>query len=301
MGGLGGIGHRLSSISDSLATHPRTHATRCCLFSPPKPACPLMPCRLPQRPANPRPLPPPPPSIYSLLLLPCARTATLYLLVPAAMAVRPPRCVCTAARVYVYRRPRDPGAVGSRHLQGFIPYIARFLRRMDPNHLLMVGLDGFFGPHSPHHLQHNPPSHPEAPAAGPNWGPSLGAGPAPGAADQPATAEGAGGAGKDKDGKQKQKQQPKARGGGGAVDPRALLAAWGGSGSALGRAPWDPVCEGTDFLRNQVGGGGPRLRCAGLGWAGGGGAWRGPMATALAAPHFAACMAVAGGLIRPVL
>lgn len=53
----------------------------------------------------------------------------------------------------------DPGEVNSRHLHGWIPYMSNFLRRMDPNHLVMVSSSGYFGPHSPHHLQYNPPTH----------------------------------------------------------------------------------------------------------------------------------------------
>ncbi len=45
--------------------------------------------------------------------------------------------------------------------------MANFLRRMDPNHLVMVGADGFFGPHSPHLLPYNPPPHVWPPYGGP--------------------------------------------------------------------------------------------------------------------------------------
>lgn len=34
--------------------------------------------------------------------------------------------------------------------------MANFVRRMDPNHIVVMGFDGFFGPNSPHHLQYNP-------------------------------------------------------------------------------------------------------------------------------------------------
>ncbi|MEW5305151.1 MAG: hypothetical protein WDW36_007712 [Sanguina aurantia] len=66
-------------------------------------------------------------------------------------------------------RPRDPGFIESGALQagaaaphhliclrGWIPYMANFVRRMDPNHVVVTGFDGFFGANSPHHVQYNP-------------------------------------------------------------------------------------------------------------------------------------------------
>lgn len=53
----------------------------------------------------------------------------------------------------------DPGNVDSPHLHGWIPYMANFLRRMDPNHLVMLSSATYFGPFSPHHLQYNPPTY----------------------------------------------------------------------------------------------------------------------------------------------
>ncbi len=40
--------------------------------------------------------------------------------------------------------------------QGWIPYMANFLRRMDPNHVVMVGSRGWFGPASAHLMPYNP-------------------------------------------------------------------------------------------------------------------------------------------------
>ncbi|PNG99620.1 Mannan endo-1,4-beta-mannosidase 6, partial [Tetrabaena socialis] len=117
-------------------------------------------------------------------------------------------------------RPRDPGHIHSENLQKWLPYMANFLRGMDPNHLIICGLDGFFGPHSPHHLPYNPPSYLHAPSGGPKPG-----------VFGPDWAEAGSGA--------------QAGGAGSAGGPW-----WGGSGSALGADPWDPLCEGTDFLRN---------------------------------------------------
>ncbi|GAX85646.1 hypothetical protein CEUSTIGMA_g13061.t1 [Chlamydomonas eustigma] len=52
--------------------------------------------------------------------------------------------------------PRDPGRVVAEDLQGWIAYAASTLRKIDPNHLIIVGTEGFFGDFSPHHLQYNP-------------------------------------------------------------------------------------------------------------------------------------------------
>ncbi|PNH11553.1 Mannan endo-1,4-beta-mannosidase 8, partial [Tetrabaena socialis] len=52
--------------------------------------------------------------------------------------------------------PRCDGEGGAAVLQEWIASTAIFLRGLDPNHLVTVGLEGFYGPSTPGLLQHNP-------------------------------------------------------------------------------------------------------------------------------------------------
>jgi hypothetical protein len=43
-------------------------------------------------------------------------------------------------------------------LQGWLRQMGKFLKEKAPNQLVLAGVEGYFGPHSPHHLPYNPPA-----------------------------------------------------------------------------------------------------------------------------------------------
>ncbi|GMH32788.1 hypothetical protein BSKO_00622 [Bryopsis sp. KO-2023] len=53
-------------------------------------------------------------------------------------------------------RPRDPGHPDSESLQAWIVEMAAYVKSLDPNHLVMVGLEGFFGESTPKYHHANP-------------------------------------------------------------------------------------------------------------------------------------------------
>ncbi|GIL85341.1 hypothetical protein Vretifemale_13826 [Volvox reticuliferus] len=52
--------------------------------------------------------------------------------------------------------PRCEGPDGNQVLQHWVASTADFVRELDPNHLITVGLEGFFGPSTPELMAHNP-------------------------------------------------------------------------------------------------------------------------------------------------
>eukprot|EP00775_Hariotina_reticulata_P004517 gene4517-4770_t len=53
---------------------------------------------------------------------------------------------------------QDPGQVASDTLVGWLRQMGKFLKEKAPNQLVLSGVEGYFGPNSPHHLQYNPPA-----------------------------------------------------------------------------------------------------------------------------------------------
>eukprot|EP00210_Caulerpa_lentillifera_P007021 g6715.t1 len=52
--------------------------------------------------------------------------------------------------------PRDPGVLGSDSIQSWIEEMSSFIKLLDAKHLVLVGLDGYYGPSTPHLLSSNP-------------------------------------------------------------------------------------------------------------------------------------------------